>query len=178
MRDTLSGSVQDCSISSAFAPEIQQSCTKPFMSLFRPLRERWSSQRGFTVTPMFKIHGLQHCFCYNPSILSTSHCVQPWTRPSPAVNSCGTRSFLTWFNSLRPDYASVNLVNIGSDNGWLPVWYQAISWTSVALLLIGPSGTNLSMLSEIWMKIQISYMYFIEENAFENVFFFFWASMC
>ena len=34
------------------------------------------------------------------------------------------------------------LTIIGSDNGLLPGWYQAIIWTNAGILLIGPLGTN------------------------------------
>ena len=36
------------------------------------------------------------------------------------------------------------LTIIGSDNGWSPGWRQAIIWTNVGILLIGPLGTNFS----------------------------------
>ena len=43
-----------------------------------------------------------------------------------------------------------NLTIIGSDNGLSPGRRQAITWTNVGILLIGPLGTNFSeMLSEI-----------------------------
>ena len=43
-----------------------------------------------------------------------------------------------------------NLANIGSDNGLAPGRRQAITWTKVGILLIGPVGTNFSeMLIEI-----------------------------
>ena len=43
-----------------------------------------------------------------------------------------------------------NLTIIGSDNGLLPGRRQAITWTNVGILLIGPLGTNFSeMLIEI-----------------------------
>ena len=43
-----------------------------------------------------------------------------------------------------------NLTIIGSDNGLSPGQCQAITWTNVGILLIGPLGTNLSeMLIEI-----------------------------
>ena len=49
-----------------------------------------------------------------------------------------------------------NLTIIGSDNGLSPVRRQAITWTNVGILLIGPLGTNFSeMLIEIhtfWFK--------------------------
>ena len=34
------------------------------------------------------------------------------------------------------------LTIIGSDNGLSPGWRQAIIWTNVGILLIGPLGTN------------------------------------
>ena len=43
-----------------------------------------------------------------------------------------------------------NLTIIGSDNGLSPGRHQAITWTNVGILLIGPQGTNFSeMLMEI-----------------------------
>ena len=43
-----------------------------------------------------------------------------------------------------------NLTIIGSDNGLSPGRRQAITWTNVGILLIGPQGTNFSeMLIEI-----------------------------
>ena len=44
-----------------------------------------------------------------------------------------------------------NLTIIGSDNGLSPGRRQAIIWTNVGILLIGPLGTNLS---DIWIGIQ------------------------
>ena len=43
------------------------------------------------------------------------------------------------------------LTIIGSDNGLLPEWRQAIIGTNAGILLIGPSGTNFS---EILVEIQ------------------------
>ena len=40
---------------------------------------------------------------------------------------------------------------IGSDNGLLPSWRQAIFWTNTGILLIGPLGTNFS---EIFIRIK------------------------
>ena len=59
-------------------------------------------------------------------------------------------------------YASVNWVNIGSDNGLSPGRRQAIIWTNADILLIGPLGTNFSDIS-----IDIC-SFFIQRNAFEN----------
>ena len=47
---------------------------------------------------------------------------------------------------------SVNWVSIGSGNGLLPVWHQAITWTNADILSKGPSGTNFS---EIIIRIQL-----------------------
>ena len=48
-------------------------------------------------------------------------------------------------NSLRPSDAYMRkLTIIGSDNGSLPDRRQAIIWTNVGLLLIGPLGTTFS----------------------------------
>ena len=55
----------------------------------------------------------------------------------------------------------IKLTIIGSDNGLLPGQRQAIIWTNVGILLIGPLGTNFS---EILIK-----NVFIQENAFESV---------
>ena len=57
------------------------------------------------------------------------------------------------FMSLRPSdaYTTHKLTIIGSDNGLSPGWRQAIIWTSAAVLLIEPLGTNSS---EILIGIQ------------------------
>ena len=57
------------------------------------------------------------------------------------------------FNSMRPRciYALATYITIGSDNGLSPIWCQAIIWTNVRVLSIGPMGTNFS---EISIKIQ------------------------
>ena len=56
-------------------------------------------------------------------------------------------------NSLRPSDAYIcvgNLTIIGADNGLSPGRRQAITWTNVGILLIGPLRTNFSgMLFEI-----------------------------
>ena len=49
----------------------------------------------------------------------------------------------------------------GSDNGLSPDRRQAIIWTDVGILLIGPLGTNFS---EILIEIQI-----FVKNSLENV---------
>ena len=43
------------------------------------------------------------------------------------------------------------LTIIGSYNGLLPGWHQAIIWTNDGMLLIGPLGTNFN---EFFIKIQ------------------------
>ena len=60
-------------------------------------------------------------------------------------------------------FASVNWVDIGSDNGLSPIRHQAIIWSNSEILSVGPLGTNLS---EILIKIQ---KIFIHENASEYV---------
>ena len=58
-----------------------------------------------------------------------------------------------WVNSLRPSDAYIcvgNLTIIGSDNGLSPGRRQAIIWTNVRILSIGPPVTNFS---EILMEI-------------------------
>ena len=45
-----------------------------------------------------------------------------------------------------------NLTIIGSDNGLVPGWHQAIIWTNDGILLVGPIATNFS---EILIKIHI-----------------------
>ena len=57
------------------------------------------------------------------------------------------------------------LTIIGSDNGLSPGRRQAITWTNVGILLIGPLGTNFSMLIDVNRNSYI----FIQENPFENV---------
>ena len=42
------------------------------------------------------------------------------------------------------------IIIIGSDNGLSPGWRQAIIWTNVGILLIGPLGINFN---EIWIEI-------------------------
>ena len=41
-------------------------------------------------------------------------------------------------------YASVIFVNIGPNNGWSPIWQQAIAGTNTELLTIQFLGTNFS----------------------------------
>ena len=56
-----------------------------------------------------------------------------------------------------------NQTTIGSDNGLLPGWLQAIIWTNAGILLIWPLGTNCSEIFIGHSNI------LIQENAFENV---------
>ena len=56
-----------------------------------------------------------------------------------------------------------NQTIIGSDNGLSPGRRQAITWTNVAILLIGPPRSKLR-----WNVNRNSYI-FIQENPFENV---------
>ena len=55
-------------------------------------------------------------------------------------------SIVFWVNV----YLNLYITIIGSDNGLLPGWCQAIIWTNAGILLIGPPGTNFS---EIFINI-------------------------
>ena len=57
-----------------------------------------------------------------------------------------------------------NLTIIGSDNGLSSGQHQAIAWTNVGILLIGPLGTNFSE-----MLFSQNSNIFIQENALQNV---------
>ena len=48
-----------------------------------------------------------------------------------------------WVTHICVDNQSI----IGSDNGFSPCWRQAITWTNVKILFIGPLGTNFSEIS-------------------------------
>ena len=50
-------------------------------------------------------------------------------------------------------YTSVNYAIIGSDNGLLPVWHQAIIWISAGILFTGSSGLT-------WVKFDSKYKRF------------------
>ena len=60
-------------------------------------------------------------------------------------------------------YASIKWTSIGSGNGLVPNGAQAITWTNVDVLPIGPIGTHCS---EIWIEIVI---FFIHKNWYGNV---------
>ena len=51
---------------------------------------------------------------------------------------------MAWQGKPISMYTSISLSTIGSDNGLLPNWHQAIIWTIVVILLMGPLGTNFS----------------------------------
>ena len=98
----------------------------------------------------------------NPYIEQTgslSVSVITWHLSSTKLLSKPTLSYCRKFNSRilvlthwgRVTHICVgNLTIIGSDNGLSPGRRQAITWTNVGILLIGPLGTNLSeMLIEI-----------------------------
>ena len=58
--------------------------------------------------------------------------------------------FLTHWGQVTHIYVG-NLTIIVSDNGLSPGWRQAIIWTNVGVLLIGPLGTNFN---EILIEIR------------------------
>ena len=73
-------------------------------------------------------------------------------------------------------YASVNQDIIGSDDGLLPVWQQAIIWPNTDKLSIRPRG------NKIQWHLNCNWNIFINENAFvkcclENGIYFLSASM-
>ena len=63
------------------------------------------------------------------------------------------------------------MISLGSDNGLLHVRHQAIIWTNVRLLFIGPSGTNIS---EIWIAIEQFAYYKIHLNLLSTK----WQPFC
>ena len=72
------------------------------------------------------------------------------------LQSCAEPSIYPIYDALLTHWGRVthicvgNLTIIGSDNGLSPGRRQAITWTNVGILLIGPLGTNFSeMLIEI-----------------------------
>ena len=88
----------------------------------------------------------QYCSYWWPGAIAPSH-QQPqcWlcTRAFPAVYG-----LTHWGRVIH--ICTSELTIIGSDNGLLPDWCQAIIWTNAGKLLFGPPGTNFSeMLIEI-----------------------------
>ena len=69
---------------------------------------------------------------------------------SAALLYCKNTQLLTHWGQVT-HICVVKLIIIGSDNGLLPGWRQAIIWTNTLILLIGPLGTNFS---EILIAIQ------------------------
>ena len=63
-------------------------------------------------------------------------------------------------------YASVNYTINGSDNNFLPVQRQAIIGPNEGLLLMGPSGTNLSEMS---IKMNICFKKSQLQMSSENI---------
>ena len=82
--------------------------------------------------------------------------LMPWywsTRPSVSkIEKKKCPSCLTHWGRVTHICVS-NVTIIGSDNGLSPGGRQAITWTNVGILLIGPLGTNFS---EILIGIQTS----------------------
>ena len=62
--------------------------------------------------------------------------------------------------------------NIISSNGLLPVWHQAITWTSVDILLVATLGTN--FIENVIKNSNI----LIKEKTYENVGHFDLALVC
>ena len=69
-----------------------------------------------------------------------------------------------------------NLTIIGSDNGLLPDWHQAIIWTKAGILLIGPLRTNLSEILNEMHTFSFKKMHW--NGCLQNGSHFVSASMC
>ena len=94
--------------------------------------------------------------CVNTQSMTVSYKISwtklDWYKKNKKNNSNNSYRNLVYIiiNSLRLS-ASVNYTIIGSDNGLLPGWHQAIIWTNAGVLLTGLLGTNLSeILIEIY----------------------------
>ena len=98
-------------------------------------------------------HHLRHCWFIVDWALGTISDCEIWIKIKQSLTHWGR---VTHICVSKP-------TTIGSDNGLSPGRRQAIMWTNAGILLIGPSGTNLS---EISSEI---YTFLTEENAFENV---------
>ena len=100
------------------------------------------------------------------SLIGWVHIYRKWslhnitkTKHELKMYDCGSlRGLLTHWGRVTHICVS-KLTIIGSDNGLLPGWRQAIISTNARILLIGPLGTKLN---------QNSYI-FAQENAFEIV---------
>ena len=82
--------------------------------------------------------------------LSTSHylnqCWPSYRTPWHIVSLLGHNELTHWGRVMHI-YVSVSWTIIGSDNGLLPVWHQAIVWTNSGLLPIRPQGTYVNEIS-------------------------------
>ena len=70
----------------------------------------------------------------------------------PQKRDSGAFRDLTHFGQVTLICVS-KLTNIGSDNGLLPCWHQAIFWTNAGILLNGSLGTNFT-------EILLEFMHF------------------
>ena len=77
------------------------------------------------------------------------------------VQRCQGINLLTHWGRVTHICVSTQTI-IGSDNGLLPGWRQAIIWTNAGILLIGPLGTNFG---EMLIKIHI----FLSRKSIWNV---------
>ena len=81
--------------------------------------------------------------CFEPHVLSGWMCTTK-KQHVRFVTLLYVQQFV-WVKLIEAEwriYASLNRAIIGSDNGLSPVRRQAIIWTNVGILLIGPLGTN------------------------------------
>ena len=117
------------------------------------------SQSSWKLFPKVQMTINQHLISH--AFVTKSHYLNQWWRSSLTPMSMHPQVPMTYFsftwhhiydnNRIRKHieaewriYASLNWVIIGSDNGLSPVRRQAITWTNVGILLIGPLGTNFS----------------------------------
>ena len=113
--------------------------SKDFLTWLLVLCNKWADAEYYTITLLgIKCHHTDPSYTGNGDWLPC--CQVMTTEWSQNLNHWGrvTRIYVS------------NLAIIGSDNGLSPGRHQAITWTSVGILLIGPLGTNFSeMLIEI-----------------------------
>ena len=81
------------------------------------------------------------------------HCISSRTKYIGDVRGPSVTNALTHWGRVT-HICVIKLITIGSDNGLSPGRRQAIIWTNVGILLIGPLGANFS---EILMEIIFSF---------------------